>query len=174
MAKIKTAKKNVIGKKAILREFAINVAIAGGEVNHVCDNCVEYVFDDSELDIETANFVNSVEDTIITDYYIKRWIEVSNVDAEIPVGFPNSSDPDGNQLFWRDVIDEGTLKIGEFYYPEVGYVFNGNPKGITLEEFNNINLKLLTADEVNSLKDISNESESDEGQNEEHEHRTSK
>ena len=154
MAIIKTKKENVVGEDAVLREFAIDVSIVGGVIESHCDGCITYEMPDETLDIETATFVSSVDNTEITDYFIKRWVEVTDIDAEIPVGFPNSVDEEGNQKKWGDVLGKYTLKIGDNFYPEVGYVFTGNPKGLTLDEFQNISVDLLTATEVNALKPV--------------------
>ena len=154
MAYIKTTKANVIGEDAKFRQFALDAVVGGSEVKYMGDR-VQYLVYDNELPVTLADILLSDPETKIDDYWIKRWVEVADLDAEIPSEFPNSTVEDGDDAVhrkWSDVVSEATLKIGDKYYPEVAYALSGEPRGLTYSEFKAISTPLLNAEEVRELK----------------------
>ena len=159
MAKITTLKTNVIGEDAKFRKFAIDAVLGGAVVTYAGDYVV-YEIHDHELAPERAELLLEDKNTTIEDYFIKRWYEVVDLNDYIPQDFPldalPAEDEDGEPIKykWADVVNEATLQIDGKYYPEVGWVLNGNPNGLTYDQYKNIKAPLLTAEEVNALKPV--------------------
>ena len=91
------------------------------------------------------------EKTDVEEYegslYVKRWIEVDDLDSEIDESLPR-----GSHRKWSEVVSEGTLKIDGKWYPEVAHALCGEPRGLTKEQFKDVKIDLMVADDVNALK----------------------
>ena len=123
-----------------------------------------YFIDNVYLSPAEANGLMQLPNVAITDYVLKRFIAVTDLDTDMPTSFPTSSTMDDEdnvrQLTWQEVYDMPTTPKREvegiYYFDCTSYIAH---RGLTLDEYNAIVADGVTLIEAKDIPNIVEETE---------------